>query len=69
MTTNRRPNDDQYEFSLVVRHLVRLRHRQGEDGVEAVLKEAAKLDWRFCENYGQETGHERDLCTGCGLGA
>ena len=65
----RRPTEDQYKFDLAVRCLVRLRYRQGKRVVELAVKEAARLGWRFCEACGQEIGHARDLCTGCGLGA
>ena len=63
------PTEDHYEFDLVVHRLVRLRHHQGPSSVDDAVKEAARLDWRFCENCGSEEPHERDLCTGCGLGA
>ena len=58
--------EDQYEVALAVRHVVRLRCRQGESAVEAALREAAGLDWRFCVNCGAETEHEGSVCIGCG---
>ena len=66
MTCSNRASEDQHEFTLVVRCLVRLRHRQGYSAVERAVKEAARLDWRFCANCGAETEHDGDLCTGCG---
>ena len=66
MTSSNRPTEDQYEVALVVRHLVRLRHHQGEEVVEAALKEAAGLDWRFCLRCGTEEPSGGDLCAGCG---
>ena len=63
-----RPKEDEYEFDLVIRYLVRLRHRQGQSAVGDAVQAAARLDWRFCVNCGAEAVHEADLCTGCGLG-
>ena len=58
--------EGQYEFAWMVRHLVRLRHHQGEEVVEAALREAAGLDWRFCANCGTEEPCEGDVCSACG---
>ena len=66
MTCISRPREDEYEFNLVVRCLVRLRHHQGRSAVEHAVQEAARLEWRFCANCGSEESHEGDLCTGCG---
>ena len=66
MTTSRKPNDDQYEVAIVVRHLVRLRHHHGRSAVAEAVQAAARLDWRFCQSCGSEESHEGDLCTGCG---
>ena len=66
MTCISRPREDQHEFALVIRYLVRLRHRQGASATERALKEAARLDWRFCANCGTEEPCEGNLCTGCG---
>ena len=66
MTCISRPREDQHEVALVVRSLVRLRHQQGESAVEAALKEAAGLDWRFCLHCGAEEPCERSVCIGCG---
>ena len=62
----KRPTEDQHEFDRVLRLLVPLRHRQGKRVVELAVKEAARLDWRFCQSCGSEEPHEGDLCTGCG---
>ena len=40
MTCSRRPREDQHEFNLMVRCLVRLRHHQGQSATERALKEA-----------------------------
>ncbi len=62
-----RPKEDEYEFSLVVRHLVRLRCRQGKSAVEQAVQEAAGFEWRFCENCGAEVPHDHGECAGCGF--
>ena len=66
MTCSRRPTEDQYQLALVIRYLVRLRHRQGQSAVEEVVKEAARLEWRFCKACGTEEPCEGNLCVGCG---
>ena len=66
MTCISRPREDQHEFALVVRCLVRLRHHQSDSAVEQAVKEAAGLDWRFCQGCGSEESHDADHCTGCG---
>ena len=66
MTCISRPREDQHEFALVVRQLVRLRHHQGDSAVEQAVKEAAGLDWRFCQSCGSETAWDGDICNGCG---
>ena len=59
-------NEDDFEFARAIEVLTRLRHRQGQSGVEEAVKEAAGLDWRFCANCGTEEPCEGNLCTGCG---
>ena len=66
MTSTKKLTQDQYEFALVVRHLVRLRHHQGEEVVEHAVKEAAGLEWRFCQGCGSESPWDDELCVGCG---
>ena len=58
--------EDRYEFARIIFSLVRLRHRQGDAVIERAVNEAARLDWRFCENCGSEESHQGDLCSGCG---
>ena len=66
MTSTKKPTQDQYELALVVRHLVRFRHQQGESAVEGAVKEAAGLEWRFCQACGTEEPYEGSACIGCG---
>ena len=61
MTCISRPREDQHEFALVIRYLVRLRHRQGASATERALKEAAGFEWRFCETCGTEEPSELGL--------
>ena len=64
-----RQTADEYEFALVIRHLVRLRHHQGPSAVAKAVLEATGLEWQFCVNCGTEEPHKGDLCTGCGRNA
>ena len=64
MTCINRAPEDQYELALVIRH--RMRHHQGQSGVEQAVQEAAQLDWRFCQSCGSETAWDGEICTGCG---
>ena len=66
MTSSRRPTEDQHEFGLVVRCLVRLRTHQGYSAVEHAVNEAAGLEWRFCQSCGTETPWGGGHCAGCG---
>ena len=61
---NRQILQDTWESSRVLEVLVCLRYHQGEEVVEKTVREAAKLDWRFCQRCGTEEPHEGDL-TGC----
>ena len=67
MTCSNRAPEDQHEFALVVRQLVRLRHHQGQSVVDGAVKEAAQLDWRFCGRCGSETPWAGSVRVGCGL--
>ena len=66
---NRQILQDAWELSRVLEVLVRLRHQQGAEVVEGAVKEAARLEWRFCQACGTEEPHEGDLCAGCGRSA
>ncbi len=67
MTCSNRAPEDQHEFALVVRCLVRLRYHQGASAVEHAVQEAAGLDWRFCQACGAEVPHDHGECAGCGF--
>ena len=67
MTSTRKPTADQYQLALMVRCLVRLRCRQGESVVAEAVKEAAGLDWRFCQACGAEEPHDHGECAACGF--
>jgi len=63
---NSERDEDQYEFALVVRHLVRLRQHRGEVVVELAVQEAATYDWRFCEYCRSGESHDPSECVGYG---
>lgn len=65
--SNSAKTEDLAEVALVVRCLVRLRHHQTYLAVEHAVKEAAGLEWRFCQACGAEVPHDHGECAGCGF--